>query len=106
MHFGGPIIAPCEPTVKIGGLPAARVTDRAQCLGATDSILKGSPTVKIGNQMAARLGDQTMHGGAIDPPCCVTVIIGDGGSGPQSSAMSDARKNASSLVSQCGCNGQ
>jgi hypothetical protein len=28
-HVGGPILPPCMPTVLIGGLPAARVTDMA-----------------------------------------------------------------------------
>ena len=32
-HVGGPIIPPCEPTVIIGGMPAARVTDHAICVG-------------------------------------------------------------------------
>lgn len=74
-HVGGPILPPCMPTVLIGFLPAARVTDMALCVGPPDSIAMGSPTVLIGNLMAARLGDPTMHGGVIvmgEP----TVMIG------------------------------
>ncbi|HQR05719.1 MAG TPA: PAAR domain-containing protein [Gemmatales bacterium] len=64
-HVGGPILPPCCPTVLIGMMPAARVTDMALCVGPPDSIAKGSATVLIGNMMAARLGDQTVHGGVI-----------------------------------------
>jgi uncharacterized Zn-binding protein involved in type VI secretion len=74
-HVGGPILAPCKPTVKIGGLAAARVTDPAHCNGPTDSIAEGSATVRIGGLKAARLGDKTVHGGVIthgEP----TVLIG------------------------------
>jgi uncharacterized Zn-binding protein involved in type VI secretion len=64
-HVGGPIIPPCCPQVIIGMMPAARVTDKAVCVGPIDAIAKGSATVKIGNLPAARLGDQTVHGGVI-----------------------------------------
>jgi len=74
-HVGGPIVAPCEPTVLIGGLPAARVTDMAICVGPPDVIVIGSSTVLIGNMMAARIGDMTAHGGVIVLGC-PTVIIG------------------------------
>src|SRR5262245_11820661 len=76
-HVGGPILPPCCPTVLIGMLPAARMTDMATCVGPPDAIAKGSPTVLIGALMAARLGDLTLHGGVIVAPCCPTVIIGD-----------------------------
>jgi uncharacterized Zn-binding protein involved in type VI secretion len=76
-HVGGPILPPCMPTVLIGGMPAARVTDMATCVGPPDVIVKGSPTVLIGGLMAARLGDQTAHGGVIVMGC-PTVMIGDG----------------------------
>ena len=75
-HVGGPIVAPGDPTVLIGFLPAARVTDQCVCVGPPDVIVKGSTTVMIGGLFAARLGDQTAHGGVIIPPCCPTVIIG------------------------------
>ena len=74
-HVGGPILPPCCPTVLIGGMPAARATDMATCVGPPDSIAMGSPTVLIGNLMAARLGDSTVHGGVIVVGC-PTVIIG------------------------------
>lgn len=79
-HVGGPILPPGEPTVIIGMLPAARMTDMLTCVGPPDSILMGSPTVLIGNLMAARLGDPTDHGGVIilgEP----TVEIGEVGMG-------------------------
>src|SRR5207248_9192195 len=56
-HVGGPILPPGCPTVMIGGLPAARATDMATCVGAPDMIAMGSPTVMIGSLMAARIGD-------------------------------------------------
>ena len=64
-HVGGPIIGPGEPTVLIGGLPAARVGDMLVCVGPPDSIVNGSATVMIGGMPAARMGDQTAHGGEI-----------------------------------------
>jgi uncharacterized Zn-binding protein involved in type VI secretion len=79
-HVGGPILPPCEPTVLIGGMPAARVTDKCTCVGPPDVIAKGSPSVLIGNLMAARLGDLTVHGGVITVGC-PTVIIGEVGMG-------------------------
>jgi uncharacterized Zn-binding protein involved in type VI secretion len=75
-HVGGPILGPCCPTVLIGGLPAARITDMAVCVGPPDLIVMGSATVFIGALPAARLGDMTAHGGVIAGPCCPTVIIG------------------------------
>ncbi|HEX7388754.1 MAG TPA: PAAR domain-containing protein [Acidiphilium sp.] len=63
-HVGGPIIKG-EPTVLIGGLPAARVSDMLTCVGPPDTIVMGSPTVLIGGLPAARMGDQTAHGGVI-----------------------------------------
>ncbi len=74
-HVGGPIVAPGCPTVLIGFLPAARVTDMAICVGPPDVIVKGSATVMIGFLPAARIGDSTAHGGTIilgEP----TVMIG------------------------------
>jgi uncharacterized Zn-binding protein involved in type VI secretion len=43
-HVGGPIISPGCPTVLIGGLFAARVTDLLTCVGPPDAIIKGSAT--------------------------------------------------------------
>jgi uncharacterized Zn-binding protein involved in type VI secretion len=75
IHEGGPIVPPCCPTVLIGDLPAARVSDMATCDGPLDVIAKGSTTVIIGSMPAARIGDPTVHGGVIIEGC-PTVIIG------------------------------
>ena len=74
-HVGGPILPPCCPTVMIGYLPAARVSDLATCVGPPDTIAKGSATVMIGYLPAARIGDLTAHGGVIVAGC-PTVMIG------------------------------
>ncbi|MHA7059796.1 PAAR domain-containing protein [Aquimarina sp. M1] len=74
-HVGGPILPAGEPTVLIGGLPAARVGDMATCVGPPDTILVGSGTVMIGGMPAARMGDSTAHGGTIVLGL-PTVIIG------------------------------
>jgi len=74
-HVGGPILPPGEPTVLIGGMPAARVGDMASCNGPSDSIVAGSGTVLIGGMPAARLGDPTAHGGTIEAGD-FTVLIG------------------------------
>ena len=79
-HVGGPITAPGAPTVMIGFMPAARMTDLVTCVGPPDVILMGSPTVLIEFLMAARMGDPTAHGGVIilgEP----TVEIGEAGMG-------------------------
>lgn len=64
-HVGGPISGPGAPTVLIGGLPAARVSDMAVCVGPPDTIVKGSATVLIAGLPAARIGDSTAHGGTV-----------------------------------------
>ena len=74
-HVGGPVIAG-EPTVLIGGLPAARVGDMVTCAGPPDTIATGAETVIIGGMSAARMGDSTAHGGVIVGGC-PTVFIGD-----------------------------
>ncbi|HET8549433.1 MAG TPA: M91 family zinc metallopeptidase [Bryobacteraceae bacterium] len=76
-HVGGPITAPCMPTVLIGGLPAARISDIAICAGPPDVITKGAATVLIGGLPAARMTDITTHGGMILSPCAPNVLIGD-----------------------------
>jgi uncharacterized Zn-binding protein involved in type VI secretion len=79
-HVGGPVLAPGAPTVLIGFLPAARMTDMVTCVGPPDMIMMGSPTVLIEFLMAARMGDPTVHGGVIilgEP----TVEIGEAGMG-------------------------
>jgi uncharacterized Zn-binding protein involved in type VI secretion len=64
-HVGGPIAGPCAPTVLVGNLPAARVTDLAICVGPPDPIVQGSTSVLICGLPAARMGDLTTHGGII-----------------------------------------
>lgn len=78
-HVGGPIISG-QVNVLIGGLPAARVTDKATCVGPVDFIVKGAATVLIGGLPAARIGDNTMHGGVIIAGM-PTVLIGDASAG-------------------------
>ena len=63
-HVGGPILLG-STNVLIGGLPAARATDMATCVGPPDMIALGSMTVLINGLPAARMGDQTAHGGTI-----------------------------------------
>jgi uncharacterized Zn-binding protein involved in type VI secretion len=79
-HVGGPIAPVGEPTVLIGCLPAARVTDMAICAGPPDTIVMGEPTVLIGYLMAARMGDPTAHGGEIALGC-PNVMIGSSAQG-------------------------
>jgi uncharacterized Zn-binding protein involved in type VI secretion len=74
-HVGGPISGPCCPTVLIGGLPAARISDMAVCVGPPDVIAMGSFTVLIGGLPAARMLDMTVHGGMIAMGL-PTVLIG------------------------------
>lgn len=74
-HVGGPIIPAGEPTVLIGGKPAARVGDKAMCTGPVDTIAAGSSSVLIGGKPAARMGDSTAHGGVITAGEA-TVLIG------------------------------
>ena len=79
-HVGGPILPPCAPTVLIGGLPAARVSDLCVCVGPPDVIITGAWTVLICGMPAARIGDKTAHGGAIVTGL-PTVLIGESGGG-------------------------
>ncbi|NTX99045.1 PAAR domain-containing protein [Deinococcus sp. JMULE3] len=73
-HVGGPITGG-QPTVLIGGQPAARLGDPCVCAGPPDTITRGSSTVRIGGTPAARIGDTTAHGGQISAGC-PTVNIG------------------------------
>lgn len=67
-----PIVPPGEPTVLIGGLPAARLGDSC----GADAIIMGSATVLIGGKPAARIADPTAAGGVVLPPGAPTVLIG------------------------------
>ncbi len=73
-HVGGPI-ALGEFTVLTGGMPQARVTDMATCVGPPDMIAMGSFTTFVGGLPAARLGDLCGHGGTIVLGC-FTVLVG------------------------------
>lgn len=81
------------PTVLIGGAMAARTTDSSSPCALSDCspggpgvISMGSVTVTICGQSAARNGDPTAHAacsgpipmptGKVQPPCCLTVMIG------------------------------
>jgi len=85
---GGSIVAGA-PTVLIGGMPAARMSDMHVCPMMNpgvpppphvgQQILMGSPTVLICGQMAARMGDPVMCSGPPDSIMmgCPTVLIGE-----------------------------
>lgn len=79
-HVGGPVLPPGAPTVLVGGLPAARIGDLAQCVGPPDVVSSGVATVLIGGKPAARMTDSCAHGGAIILGC-PTVLIGPGSGG-------------------------
>jgi uncharacterized Zn-binding protein involved in type VI secretion len=74
------------PTVLIGGVPAARVTDMHVCPMVTGVVPHvggpilppGSPTVLIGGLPAARMGDMCVCVGPPDTIAlgCPTVMIG------------------------------
>ncbi len=84
---GGTIVTGC-PTVLIGGMPAARLTDMHVCPMVTPGtppvphvggpITMGSATVLIGNMPAARMGDMAICTGPPDMIVsgCMTVLIG------------------------------
>ena len=88
-HVGGPIVAPGCPTVLIGKLPAARVSDQCVCVGPPDVIVMGAFTTLIGKLPAARIGDQTAHGGVITVGL-PTVLIGDAAPGSPAAAAGAA----------------
>ncbi len=99
-HVGGPIITG-YPSVTIGFMPAARVSDTAVCTGPPDVIAKGSMSVMIGFMPAARQGDMTVHGGIIVVGF-PTVIIGDMGGGGVSLSVIASSVNPASSVINCG----
>jgi len=89
----GGVITKGEPTVMIGGAPAARVGDMHTCPMQTPGtppiphvggpITLGSPTVMIAKMMAARVGDMCTCTGPPDSIAmgCNTVLIGEGSAG-------------------------
>jgi len=82
---GGMIVMGC-PTVLIGGLPAARITDMHICPMVTavvphvggPIIPPASMTVLIGGLPAARVGDMAVCVGPPDVIAlgCFTVLVG------------------------------
>ncbi|MEZ5007926.1 MAG: PAAR domain-containing protein [Chitinophagales bacterium] len=75
-NHGGTVIGPGEPTVLIGGMPAAVVGDTHICglppnsHQPTESIFPiGSTNVLIGGKSALRVGDKCL--------CNASVIIGE-----------------------------
>lgn len=81
-NHGGTIVGPGEPTVLIGGMPAAVMGDNHVCSLPPNShqptaspFLIGSTTVFIGSKPAIRVGDTCLCGAspAIGEP---TVMIG------------------------------
>ncbi len=69
-----PIVAPGAPTVLVGGLPAARLTDNTAAV-PPHPIIKGSATVLISSLPAARIMDNCACGGPIILGC-FTVLTG------------------------------
>jgi uncharacterized Zn-binding protein involved in type VI secretion len=87
MTTHGGVIILGYPTVLIGGMPAARVSDMHMCPMVTGIVPHvggpilppGSPTVLIGGLPAARVGGMATCVGPPDsilPPGCPTVLIG------------------------------
>ena len=108
---GGTIVAGC-PTVLIGGMPAARVGDMHVCPMVTPGTPPiphvggpvsppGSPTVLIGGMPAARMGDMAICTGPPDSIMlgCMTVMIGEAGSGSASGGGAGSSGAASAQVS-------
>jgi len=106
---GGTITGPGVPTVLIGKMPAATLGDMHVCPMMTPAtppiphvggpITLGSTGVFIGKKPAARLGDMAV---CVGPPStvvlgCMTVMIGEAGSGSQagSAPSASAAKSAS-----------
>lgn len=92
---GGTITGPGVPTVLIGKMPAATLGDMHVCPMCTPMtppiphvggpISLGSTGVFIGKKPAARMGDMAV---CVGPPSsivlgCMTVLIGEAGSGSQ-----------------------
>ena len=75
-HPGLPLtIIKGAPTVLVGKMPQARITDNCVCVGPPDIIAKGSATVFVCKLPAARMGDLCGHGGTIVSGF-PTVLIG------------------------------
>lgn len=99
---GGTITGPGVPTVLIGKMPAATMGDMHVCPMMTPGtppiphvggpITLGSTGVFIGKKPAARMGDMAF---CVGPPSsiilgCMTVLIGEAGSGSQAGSAASA----------------
>jgi len=58
-------LTPCAPTVLVGNIPAARLSDMHPSGLGPHPIVKGSTTVLLEKKPAARIGDSTGCGGAV-----------------------------------------
>lgn len=111
---GGTITGPGVPTVLIGKMPAATMGDMHVCpmmIPGTPPIphvggpiILGSTGVFIGKKPAARMGDSVVCG---LPPSsiilgCMTVLIGEAGSGSQAGSAASAVAAAAHGVSAPG----
>jgi uncharacterized Zn-binding protein involved in type VI secretion len=86
----GGVIVTGYPTVLIGGMPAARITDMHVCPQVTvlvphvgGPIIQGSFTVLTGMRPQSRVGDMAI---CVGPPDVIVqgqfnVLVGDGGAG-------------------------
>ncbi len=83
-NHGGTIIGPGEPTVLIGGMPAAVMGDNHVCAIVptvvaphipSSPFIMGSTTVLIGGKPALRTTDACLCG-AMAAIGCTTVMIG------------------------------
>jgi len=84
--------------VLVEGRPAARVTDLVGCPLGPEAIITGDPTVLVGGLPDARLSDSTGHAGKITKGAATvlvgdggggaaaTVLVGDGGGGAAATA--------------------
>ncbi len=95
-HVGGPV-ADGSATVRIGGMPAARVGDRSTCQGAIDTVAQGASTVLIEGRPAARAGDRSTHNGVIVAGC-PTVVIGNQPFSPRDVSGGSEAAGAEKLV--------
>src|SRR5262245_18859518 len=80
-HGRGPVRRPCATNTYFDNERAARIGDKAECLGSTpDTITGGTTETLIQNKGATRELEATEHGGVIDDltgtPVEPTVLIG------------------------------
>ncbi|WP_328188166.1 PAAR domain-containing protein [Marinobacter sp. OP 3.4] len=74
-HVGGRVMEGAS-SVKVGGIPVARVGDKVACRHCMDCLLEGVPNILIEGQPVTRIGSMTTHAGTIvegNP----TVSVGD-----------------------------